>query len=131
MLFLPILAVAFAPPELPPPKVDPPGPLPVTVAAVQSKQVVREGKLIKTSIKFLQPGTYYVVAGYVVDYDHKFQFLKGKKSGTEYFAVRKVVSEKPVAIVEMGLPIKVPPLVKPIAHVAVFSSLDHIPVRAP
>lgn len=124
-----VLAVTLAPPVAPPP---PPGPVPEKIAFVQSKEALKEGKLIRASVKLLSPGTYYVVGGYVVDYDAKFQFLEGKLTKAKYYVIRKVVSERPTAIVELEFPIKaLPPLVKPVAHVAIFSERAHVPILAP
>ena len=66
MLFACVLAVALAPPPpaslpvLPPPRV------PETVAVIMTKETLKDGNLIRASVKFLKPGTYFVVGGYVV-----------------------------------------------------------------
>lgn len=104
-------------------------PVPTTVAFVQNKESLNDGKLIKARVQFFKAGTYWVAGGYALDFDAQFQFLQGKKSKLKYYELRKVMSEKDNATADLEFPIKTLPLVpKSMVYVAVFHKIEDIPV---
>ena len=120
------LAFLLLPLALPAAETDP------DAATVQSKEVLEDGKLIKATVKVAKAGTYFVVGGYAKDTEGAFKVLKGRLSGTKYYEIRKVVADNNNLLVDLSFPIKaLPPLLKPLARVAVYNNEADIPTASP